>query len=70
MSVAVGQARLKDAHRQLMAKWQRVREVWDDAAARRFEAEFLEALPTKVAAVMGAMSRAGEVVNQTRRECQ
>lgn len=70
MSAAVAQARLKDAHRMLLTRWERTATDWDDAARAQFQKEFIEPLRQKVHAALSGMARLGEAVGQTRQECQ
>jgi hypothetical protein len=69
MSAGVGQARLRDAVKQLKARWARAREHWDDAAAEAFEREFIEPLDARVLATINAMAKFGEALASAKREC-
>lgn len=69
MSAGVAQARLKDALRDLKARWETVRGDWDDAAAREFTKDVIEPLELRVLASIGAMGRMSEVIAAARRDC-
>lgn len=69
MSSGVSQARLKDALKELRIAWYKVRQSWDDAAARQVEQEFLMPLESRVNTTISAMGRLMEVMDAARREC-
>lgn len=70
MSASVGQIRVKDAHKQLQARWARARAAWDDQAATDFERTYIEPLAPRVAAAATAMGKLAELIRQCRRECE
>jgi hypothetical protein len=69
MSPNVAKANLLDSLKTLRLRWAKVRESWDDEAARQFEAEFIEPLVYKVNAALKGLDHVGEVMAQVRREC-
>ncbi len=66
----VGQAKLRDALKELRLRLDRTRADWDDAARERFERDFIAPLEAKVAMAMGAMERLSETVAAVRRDGQ
>ncbi len=69
MSVSTGQAKLKEAGKELAARWAEARGYWHDDVARRFETEFVEPLLAALRDAQEAMSRMDAVVEQVRRDC-
>lgn len=69
MSSTVSQSRLKDALRDLKARWEVVRGDWDDQAARDFGKDVIEPLEQRILSAMGAMNKMGEVIAAARRDC-
>lgn len=69
MSASTGRAMLADANKQLMTAWARAREHWNDEAARRFEANYLEPLAPKVRMTQGGMEKLAEATAAARRAC-
>ncbi len=70
MSATVAQARLKDAHKGFVLRWERTREAWNDEARARVEKEYIEPLRQRVHTALGAMARLSEAITQTRQQCQ
>jgi hypothetical protein len=70
MSMNVGQARLRDALKQLKLRYERAQLDWDDSARREFEQQFLAPLEGQVIAAMNAMGRLSEVCSAAKRECE
>ncbi len=69
MSVGSARKRLSDAERTLMMHWDRVSEVWDDAASRRFYEEHVGPLVPAVRSATQAMGRMHDIVERAKREC-
>ncbi|MBA4028597.1 MAG: hypothetical protein C0475_05600 [Planctomyces sp.] len=65
-----GQAKLKDAHKALMAQWERSLEGWDDQRRADFHGRYIEELDARLRAAMGAIGRLSEAFAQARRECE
>jgi hypothetical protein len=70
VSSVVAQARLKDAFKVFMTRWERTGQDWNDAARQDIHTRHVEPLRQQVNAALAAMARAGEAVVQTRQQCQ
>ena len=69
MSVTVGRAKLKNALRDLLVRWQETRQVWHDARTEQFEKQFIDPLEPQARAALGAMDRMAAVIAQAERDC-
>lgn len=67
MSLAIGQLRLRDAMKELRQRMDRLREHWDDAAAREFDAEVVEPLGERVQAALSAAGKMQGLLSSARR---
>lgn len=65
----VGQARLRDALKELKLRLEHTRPQWDDDARAAFERDVVEPLEQRVAAAMGAIARITEACAAARRGC-
>lgn len=70
MSLAVGRSKLVGALKDLMVKWDRTKESWDDLMSRTLEERVLLPLEPKIRAAATAMEKMGEVLARARRECE
>ncbi len=68
MSTQAAQAKLKDAHRELLIAWHRVAQGWQDEAAATFHKEVVEPIEPRIGSALNAMSEMGEVLARARRE--
>jgi hypothetical protein len=69
MSLSVAKANLVDALKQFRARWDRVKDVWDDDARRQFEKDFIEGLEPRVVAAAKGLDHVAELLAQVKREC-
>ncbi|MEM8737374.1 MAG: hypothetical protein AAGG38_02700 [Planctomycetota bacterium] len=69
MSLGVGVSTLTDARKALAARWDDVRRTWDDAAAARFEAEFITPMDHDLRQAIEAMGHAQQIAQRARQEC-
>jgi len=69
MSVSVGRAKLNNATKDLLVKWEQTKSVWSDSRAQAFEHDFIEPLGPQVRAALSAMERLGAVLASAQREC-
>lgn len=70
MSLAVGRSKMIGALKELMVKWDRTKENWDDPMSRTLEERVLTPLEPKIRAAATAMDKMGEVLARARRECE
>jgi hypothetical protein len=70
MSLAVGRSKLVGSLKELMVKWDRTKEHWDDPMSRTLEERVLLPLEPKIRAAATAMEKMGEVLARARRECE
>lgn len=69
MSLAVAKANLADALKQLRIRMDRVRETWDDDAARRFMHEVIDPLDAKVLTAAKGLDHVAELSAAVKRDC-
>jgi hypothetical protein len=70
MSLHTGRAKLVGSHKELMMKWDRTKEWWNDAMSRSLEERVLEPVEPKIRAAVSAMEKMGELLARARRECE
>lgn len=70
MSVATGQAKLKQAARDLAARWAETRAVWRDENARLFEERFIEPLLKQTRETEETFGYIETVLHRLREECR
>lgn len=70
MSLATGRAKLVGSMKELMLKWERTREHWDDPMSRTLEDRVLNPLEPKIRAAAVAMEKMAEVLAKARRDCE
>ena len=69
MSLGVGMSTLSDARKALAARWSELRRTWDDAAALRFEQEFIEPMDRDLRQAIDVMSQAQRASQRAQQEC-
>jgi len=69
MSLGVGISTLTDARKALNARWDELRRTWDDAAARKFEQDFIQPMDQDLRQAIDAMTHAQQVAQRARQEC-
>lgn len=70
MSIHTSQARLMDALKVLNQRWARVRERWDDAAARDIHKESVEPLEAIVRSAVHSLNHVADLAQRVRRDCE
>lgn len=70
MSVMSGRAKLKEAAKELFARWNQTRSIWRDEVAQQFEEDVLDPLVTHLRGAESAMDHMETVMNQLRRDCE
>ena len=70
MSLAVGRSKLVGALKDLMVKWDRTKESWDDPMSRSLQERALNPLEPKVRAAATAMEKMAEILARARRDCE
>ena len=70
MSLAVGRSKLVGSLKDLMVKWDRTKEYWDDPMSRALEQRVLLPLEPKIRAAATAMEKMGEVLARAKRDCE
>ncbi len=68
--LTTGSARLELAMEDLRKAVREVEEHWDDAARRRFEAEYLLPLRPKVLRAVDGIHRLQEILVKAQRDCE
>ncbi|MEM1027115.1 MAG: hypothetical protein AAF911_04285 [Planctomycetota bacterium] len=69
MSLGVGASTLNDARKALNARWDELRRQWDDAAAAKFEQDFIQPMDHDLKQAIDAMIHAQQAVQRARQEC-
>jgi hypothetical protein len=69
MSVATARSKLVANLKELLTRWDRVRDHWDDPVSRDFEKEYLAPLDGKVRAGVSAMEHMYELLDRAKRDC-
>lgn len=69
MSLGVSKGLVVDAAKKLKAAWLKTRRDWDDDMAKRFEAEFLDPLPSKIKSAVDGMDNLAAITARAEREC-
>ena len=70
MSVSESQAKLKQAAKDLWARWRLVREVWQDENCQKFEKKYLTPLQAELRAAEVAMDHIDTLINRIQRDCK
>ena len=69
MSVNTSRARLDGALKELCARWDEAKTLWDDPVSRTFEQRHLAWLEPKVRVAVDAMDKMQKTLAQIRRDC-
>ncbi|MFO0828522.1 MAG: hypothetical protein U0572_10290 [Phycisphaerales bacterium] len=69
MSVAGGRVKVQVALKDLLAKWDLVRQHWNDDVARAFQDHTLDPLEGQVRAAITAMEKMRESLYRVKSEC-
>lgn len=68
MSIRTARFSIEEATKVLMLKWSEASSVWDDQAANKFEATFIEQIGPAVRAGIAAMEQLEDEVARARRD--
>jgi hypothetical protein len=69
MGVDYSRTRLQQTLKELMLRWEKAREDWDDQVSRDFQETYLDQLGPKVKATMDAMDDMAEILRKLKRDC-
>jgi hypothetical protein len=69
MSVTGGRIKAQVALKDLLAKWDRVREQWTDDVAVQFQETTLDPLEGQVRGALSAMDKMREIIARVKSEC-
>ena len=70
MDVTSCQAKLKNAYRVLMARWEQTSGVWDDRVRDEFEKSYIEPLEHEISRTLAAMNRLSGDMSQAEHDCR
>lgn len=70
MSVGVSRAKLLGAMKELVIRWNRTRDVWDDEASDHIQRTVIEPLDPRVRATVTAMEKMGQILLKVRKDCE
>ncbi|MFO0874257.1 MAG: hypothetical protein U0575_09835 [Phycisphaerales bacterium] len=66
----MSRAKLLGAMKELVVRWNRTRDVWDDAAAEHIERTVIGPLDPRVRATVTAMEKMGQILMKVKKECE
>jgi len=69
MSVNAGRAKLRDASKKLMVRWEGIRHGWRDEISKNYEENHIKPLMIKLRKAAEAMERMDLVLNHVRHDC-
>lgn len=69
MSLAGGRTRLHGAMKELLVRWDKAQQSWDDVNSRAMQETVIEPLERRVQSAMVAMEKMAEVCAKARRDC-
>ena len=69
MDITTYRAKLHNQLKELRARWQEVRDAWDDPVRKEFEEGHWVALEARVLAALRAMDQLATVMTQARHDC-
>ena len=70
MSLPSTRSKLQKETRDLIARWDRTAEEWNDPVSRRLQVEYLDQLERAVTRASEAMDAMNEVICRAQRECE
>jgi hypothetical protein len=70
MSVRASRTQLATLTRELMSRWEQVKNHWQDEQSREFEAKYLEPLQIQVAATLTALDKLDQLITKVRSDCE
>lgn len=70
MSLMDSKGSLTKASKELMARWEEVKNVWSDAQSREFERIYLEPLQQDMRSAVGAMEQMNQVLQGIEHDCR
>ena len=69
MSIESSRTRLQQSIKDLMLKWEKANDFWDDKVSRDFEETVLNPLEPKIRMTMEAMEEMSVLLQRLKREC-
>jgi hypothetical protein len=69
VDITIDRARLHNQLKDLRARWQLVKDLWNDPVRQAFEEEHWEVLEARVQAALRAMDQLATVMIQARHDC-
>ena len=70
MSLPSTRSKLQKGTRDLLARWDRTVEEWNDPVSQRLQVEYLDQLERAVTRASEAMDAMNEVICRAQRECE
>ena len=70
MSLPSTRSKLQKETRDLLARWDRTVEEWNDPVSQRLQVEYLDQLERAVTRASEAMDAMNEVICRAQRECE
>ena len=64
------QAKLRQAHKTLMAQWDQARSDWDDTVSQKFGDKYIFPVDQDVRAALAAMEHMTDVLRRVQRDCE
>jgi hypothetical protein len=69
MSMTSARSNLLGAMSDLLVRWERIKEQWDDPVSRDVEKNFIEQIEPRVRSAAAAMNQMSDVMALAMREC-
>ncbi len=69
MSMTSARSNLQTAMKDLLIRWDRIKEKWDDPVSRDIEKNLIDQLEPRVKSAVGAMGEMDEVLMRAMSEC-
>jgi hypothetical protein len=69
MSLSVGSSKLNDALKELRARWEEARALWQDEVAQDFEDHYWRPLEVQVQATLRGLDQLTQELARARQEC-
>jgi len=69
MSITSSRAKMLGAMKDLMLRWDRCREEWNDEASRNVDERILQPLEPRMRSAVTAMEKMGQILIKARHDC-
>ena len=70
MGVDYSRNRLQQTLKDLMHRWEKATETWDDQVSRDFQQSYLNPLPPRIKTTMESMQGMSDLLRKMKRDCE